>query len=445
MSSELTIIAHQTPGLVIFDNYEEVKTAVQKKVDFYKSVVYTVNNLKEAKQCEAELKKDRDAIKKVQKELEKAYSMPFSEVNEKLEELIEIINSEYKPLKSFIDEAEKAEKRNQILSFARSEAAKLGEIGQKIIESPAFFNPKWENKTSALPKIHAEISGIISQASKDLSSIQATAGKNAQAVTAHYLQSLSMDSVKAFQESLQDEVNQEIKLIDDEDEVRGYKILKIFATEAQMAMLMDHMELLGIEAEELEDGMPKSMEELKEPSFDSFVAFDIETTGTNGAASGDEEAKITEIGAVKVVSGEVVDRFDELANPGRKIVPRIARLTHITDEMVKDKPPVDEVIKMFADFCGDSILVGHNIKASDLHYISKAARKAGVKLENQFFDTYLLAKRFKQKKGWGKVNLEYLSEFYKIEHSDKHRAWSDAEANAEIYFRLKELREEGNR
>lgn len=441
MNNEITIIAHQTPGFVTFENYEEVKAAVQRKVEFFGSVVYSVDNLKDAKKNEAELKKDRDAIKKVQKELEKAYSMPFSEVNEKLEELIEIIDSEYKPLKSFIDDTEKEEKRKHILSFAKTEAAKLGDIGQMVIESPAFFNPKWDNKTSTLSKIHTEITEKLSQAGKDLNSIRATAGKNIQAMTAHYLQSLSMDSVKTFQESLQYEESDEIGLIDDEDEVRGYKILKISGTEGQMAMLMIQIELMGLEVEELEDGMPKQMEELRDPTFDSFVAFDIETTGTNGAASGDGEAKITEIGAVKVINGQVTERFDELANPGKKIVPRIARLTHITDEMVKDKPSVDDVIRMFADFCGNSILIGHNIKSSDLHYINKAAKKAGVKLQNQFLDTYILAKKFKQQMGWDRVNLGYLSKYYGIEHKDKHRAWSDAEANAEVYFRLKDLDE----
>ena len=88
-------------------------------------------------------------------------------------------------------------------------------------------------------------------------------------------------------------------------------VLKITATEDQMAIIMDQLEMLGVDVEELEDGMPKAMEELTVPDFDSFVVFDIETTGTNGAASGDGEAKITEIGAVRVVNGEVVEKFDE--------------------------------------------------------------------------------------------------------------------------------------
>ena len=85
------------------------------------------------------------------------------------------------------------------------------------------------------------------------------------------------------------------------------------------------------------------------------------------------------------------------------------------------------------------ILVGHNIKSSDLHYITKAAKKAGVRLENQFLDTYILAKQFKDRMGWEKLNLGYLSEYFGIEHQDKHRAWSDAEANAIVYKELKEL------
>ena len=61
--------------------------------------------------------------------------------------------------------------------------------------------------------------------------------------------------------------------------------------------------------------------------------------------------------------------------------------------MVADKPPVDEVIKMFYEFVGDSILIGHNIKSSDLRYITKAANKAGVNFKVPFLDTYLLAKK----------------------------------------------------
>ena len=185
--------------------------------------------------------------------------------------------------------------------------------------------------------------------------------------------------------------------------------------------------------------MPGELVELTAPDFDSFVAFDIETTGTFGAANGDAEADITEIGAVKVVNGQVVAREDWLCNPGRRIVPRIARLTHITDAMVANEPPVSEIIRRFADFIGDLPLVGHNIKSSDLHYITRAAKRAGVRLENTFFDTYRYAKQFQKAHGWENVKLEYLSQIFGIEQQSAHRAWCDAEANVGVYFKLKEL------
>ena len=185
--------------------------------------------------------------------------------------------------------------------------------------------------------------------------------------------------------------------------------------------------------------MPSELTELTAPDFDSFVAFDIETTGTFGAAGGDAPAEITEIGAVKVIGGAITAREDWLCNPGRRITPMVSRITHITDDMVADKPPVSGIIRAFADFAGDLPLVGHNIKSSDLHYITRAANRAGVRLENRFFDTYRYAKRFQTAQGWPNVKLETLAQLFGIEQSEAHRAWCDAEANVGVYFKLKEL------
>ena len=439
--NSLSIITHQIPGIVTFDNYEETKAALQKRMRQY-PVVTGIDDLDVARNNLAEMKQDRATISKAQKDLEKAYSKPYKEVEDKLNELLAIVDEVYKPLKSYVDDAEKKAKERDIRLFAYKAASNLGDIGQKIVESPAFFEKDWLLKKYTVKKYQDEITDKLDQAVRDIQMLQTLESKDTPALMAHYISSLSMESVKDFKESLQEEASSDdMEHSEEENKIRGYKILKITATEDQMASLLNQMELSGIEVEEIEDGMPKSMEELTVPDFTSFVAFDIETTGSFGAASGDDEAKITEIGAVRVVNGETVEKFDELANPGRKIVPRISRITHITDEMVADKPPVDEVIRMFADFCQDSILVGHNIKSSDLHYIAKAARKAGVKMENSFLDTYILAKQFKKSEGWERMNLGYLSEYYGIEHEDKHRAWSDAAANAEVYFILKQLDE----
>ena len=59
-------------------------------------------------------------------------------------------------------------------------------------------------------------------------------------------------------------------------------------------------------------------------SFQDFVCLDFETTGLSGTKD-----KVTEIGAVKVQGGDVVQRFSTLVNPGRPIPPRVVALTGI--------------------------------------------------------------------------------------------------------------------
>lgn len=437
---DLMIISKSVPGTVSFENFSEVKVGLQAYVsETYSDINYDRDGIEVAVLHQDELKKMRDAVTKKQKEIEKVYSAPYVEVEKMLKELVDIIDAPYKNAKAYVDKAYVVEKQQKIMKYARDKAVSLGEISERIVNSPAFYNERWNLKGSKDKAIYDEIDEIFKRAVDDIGVIQRTGGEQTNVILARYFETLSMDGVKSFIESISNGMIEDEMNIESENNVKGYKILKITATEDQMANLMNQLELMNIEVEEIEDGMPKPMEELTVPDFDSFVAFDIETTGTNGAANGDSEAKITEIGAVKVVNGEVVDRFDQLANPGRSITPMISRITHITNEMVADKPPVDEVIKMFYEFVGDSILIGHNIKSSDLRYITKAANKAGVNFKVPFLDTYLLAKKNKEKMGWEKLNLGYLAGQYGFEHKEAHRAWSDAEVNAQIYFELKKL------
>ena len=408
--------------------------------DTFANVDYESEGFEVASADYEELKKMRDVVTKKQKELEKAYSAPYVAVEAMLKEIVSIIDGPYKKAKTFVDSAEKSQKKNEIMRYVMQKASEYGDVGRKIIESPTFFNSSWANKYTSVKSIHESIDSILNQAVMDVNSIQATGGDNTAVLMARYFETLSMDDVKSFKSSLSEiDIEIDSMSVESENNVLGYKILKITATEDQMASIMDQFEIMGVEVEEIEDGMPKAMEELMTPDFDSFVAFDIETTGSNGAANGDSEAQITEIGAVRVVNGVVTERFDMLANPGRKIVPRIARITHITDDMVADQPPVSEVIKKFHEFVGDSIVVGHNIKSSDLRYITKAADKTGIHFDVPFLDTYFLAKRFKDTQKWEKINLGYLAQQYGFEHKEAHRAWSDAEVNAQVYFELQKL------
>lgn len=441
---DMELITRQEPGLVEFYNFEDLKTILEAELVRYQNIAYSEDDLKEAMADQKKLKDLRKAIDDKRKEIKKIYMQPYEIVEAQTKELIALIDAPLKAIGAYLDsakEAEKEQKRQEIRAFYDREATPLGELADALFASPSFWNPKWDLKSTKAKMWQDEIRAKIAQAAADLSSLQSAGGEHTPALIAKYLECQDMEQVHQFRESLTaaKEISTTVEAADEQDNVVGFQIMKIHGTRRQMQMLRDQMDIMGMDFEVLEDGMPGNLEELTVPDFNSFVAFDIETSGTFGAAKGDLPSEITEIGAVKVENGKIVSRFSSLCNPGRKITPIATRVTGITDAMVLSEPPVDVVIRLFAEFVGDSILVGHNIKSSDLHYITTAANRAGVAFENKFFDTYLYAKTLKEQQGWENVKLEYLSKVFGITQNEAHRAWCDAEANVGVYFKLKEL------
>ena len=89
-----------------------------------------------------------------------------------------------------------------------------------------------------------------------------------------------------------------------------------------------------------------------------YCVFDFETTGFNAAGVD----SIIEIGAVKIKDGKILDRYDELINPGKPIPKRITEVTNITDDMVNGKDNEENAIKRFIKWFGDLPMVAHNAK-----------------------------------------------------------------------------------
>lgn len=442
---ELTILTRQEPGIAEFNNFEEIKDYLDARLEVYRNLVYSEDSLKTAKEDKATLNKLKKALDTRRKEIKRIYLEPYNRVEAQIKELMAMIDEPLYAIDGFVKDMEAEEKRQkqeQIRDWYRRVSAPLGELAEKVFDAPGFLDPKWLNKSCKAAEWQSALREKIAQTAADISAIQRSAGSHTAAVLTRYLDGMDMEATTAFKrelEATEQVADAEVTAVSDDDRVIGYKVLKVSGTQRQMEQLLEQLELMGIDCDVLEDGMPQTMRELTRPDFDSFVAFDIETSGTFGAANGDKPAEITEIGAVKVIGGKMADFKDWFCNPGRKIVPHIAALTHITDDMVADAPGVEEVIREFAPFVGDLPLVGHNIKSSDLHYITRALKRAGMAMDNAFFDTYLYAKTLKDRFGWENVKLEYLSQLFGIEQEEAHRAYCDAEANVGVYFKLKEL------
>lgn len=218
---------------------------------------------------------------------------------------------------------------------------------------------------------------------------------------------------------------------------------------------IDFLATLGIEAEVpkgKESNIPKAIPkdqypnpmETREADFDSFVAFDLETTGRSSKID-----SIIEFGAVKVVQGRVVDSaqftFQELVKPfKRKLLKEVQELTGITLEEVKDARELWEVTPDFLDFVGNHVLVGFNCMAFDSKFMTRAGRYSNRIIENKYFDVMRYALQFKERLGIeNKCSLEELADKLDVENPRAHRALADAITTAQIYLKLKEWNKEG--
>lgn len=184
--------------------------------------------------------------------------------------------------------------------------------------------------------------------------------------------------------------------------------------------------IYGLEANVVNDSVAVVMApqplELKTATY---IVFDIETTGLSVTQN-----KIIEIAAVKVEEGKEIDRFATFVNPHERIPYNIQQLTNINDDMVKDAPELEPVIRDFVKFAGDGVLVAHNARF-DMGFIQASLKQLGMpELPNPVLDTLELARLLYPKMKNHRLNT--LADKYKVALESHHRAIDDTIALAGI-------------
>jgi DNA polymerase-3 subunit epsilon len=159
-----------------------------------------------------------------------------------------------------------------------------------------------------------------------------------------------------------------------------------------------------------------------------FVAFDIETTGLTPVVD-----RIVEIGAVKFRNGEVIENLQELIDPQMPISPGAFAVNGITDDMVRDKPTIDEVLPRFLEFLGEAVPIAHHAPFDVGFLTYDISRLNLTPADNPVLDTCTIPKRlFPHAHGY---SLEHLVAFLNIPAGVFHRALADAEACMGLFNR----------
>ena len=186
--------------------------------------------------------------------------------------------------------------------------------------------------------------------------------------------------------------------------------------------------IYGVEAYFMDDLVESVKGEQNEPLSGEFVCFDLETTGLSALND-----KITEIGAVKIRNGEVVDTFSTFVNPERPIPAKIVELTGINDSMVKDAPSQDEAVRSFMEFVDGAVLVAHNAPF-DTSFIRKACENMGEEYAYTAIDTVAICRAILP--DIKNVKLDTVANYLRLGGFNHHRAVDDAEMLTKIFVNL---------
>jgi len=165
---------------------------------------------------------------------------------------------------------------------------------------------------------------------------------------------------------------------------------------------------------------------------ETFVVFDFETTGFNAGGAD----SIIEIGAVKIKDGMIIEKYDELINPGRPLPQKIIDVTNITDSMLEGKDNEENAIKRFIEWFGDCPMVAHNAKF-DVSFLEMAYKKYNLgKFTNPVIDTLELSRTLDNT--YARHSLSALVKRYEVpwDESAHHRGDYDAEGTALVFYKM---------
>lgn len=148
-------------------NYEELKGGLQESLKKYQNLVYTSQNIKEAKDDRATLNALKKSLNDEKIKIKKEFEVPYKDFEDKIKELIELVDkpaSEIDKQVKIFEEAEKAKKRESIENIY---AENIGSYAD-LIPLQQIYDSRWENKTYKETDIKKEIQDIVKKADNDI-------------------------------------------------------------------------------------------------------------------------------------------------------------------------------------------------------------------------------------------------------------------------------------
>ena len=215
--------------------------------------------------------------------------------------------------------------------------------------------------------------------------------------------------------------------------ITDHGVCQAFPEAKKASSDLDIKVIYGVEAYLVPDCIAGTEDDplTKVKNLDEYCVLDIETTGLQFRTE-----KITEIGAMKIKNGQVVDEFKCFVNPERHISEEITRLTGITDSMVADAETIKQVLPKFLDFIGEDTLIAHNADF-DVGFIRHNAEMLNIELKNDYIDTLSLSRQLFP--GFTRYKLGSIAENLGIKVENAHRALDDVKTLVQVFEKMRDV------
>lgn len=262
MMNELQIINLEQTDITTW-NFQQLKAEVENVLSVYKTMVYTDDTIKMAKEDKAKLAKAKKIIEEQRKAYKAKCLEPYNAIEPQVKEIVGMIETQRIAIddvvKDFTDR-QKAEKEKTIRAYYDKKSFVLGDLADSLYEK--ILDPKWLNATASRTKVEEEIQTAINRAANDISTIKSMKSPFVETLMENYISTLSVEEVKvkhmelteaADKAGISQKVNsapiQEIPKEDVKINAEEGVILKIYATESQLNQVMDFMKAIGVDYE----------------------------------------------------------------------------------------------------------------------------------------------------------------------------------------------------
>lgn len=257
--NELQIVSLEKTEISTWD-FESIKAELTQALSVYKSMVYTDESIKSAKDDKAVLAK----VKKLIEDQRKAYKAkclaPYDAIEPQVKEIVGMIEEQRVLIDDVVKdytERQKREKEEEVKKYYDKKAFVLGDVAQPLFSK--ILDPKWLNASTSKSKYEEGIQEAIVKAKSDLDAIRAINSPFVDTLIEKYVETLSLDDAKAKHEELvmaaskaglnQTSASSEIAeksvapvVSNDTDGV----VVKIHANQSQMNQICDFMKAIGV-------------------------------------------------------------------------------------------------------------------------------------------------------------------------------------------------------